>query len=167
MPPTYFHRNCNRYKEDSSTIWQSLSYRVLSFNTVTAISKAFSQAIKKSLHVTLLKICTSRCARCHCYLYWNAPFATSLCSYKLFGLHKHSESIDEYQWVPFLFFFNTWRNSMTQLCFIWTSMSNTILSDCLSSIIHHMATRHNGIQSGSFILYWYITNICFWQHGPT
>ena len=38
---------------------------------------------------------------CYCRCCWNASPTTSLCSHPLVGLHKHSASIDECQWVSF------------------------------------------------------------------
>jgi len=84
---------------------QILSYKTLVFNIVTTMRYAFLPAMYKSLHAALIKMCMavqnmaylSHC-RCHC---WNTPPKASLCSYPLFGLHKCSASIDEYQWVPF------------------------------------------------------------------
>ena len=57
--------------------------------------------------------------------------------------HKYSASSDECQWVPFLFlflFFFAWRNSVTFICFVCTSTSGTILSDCPSAAICCTAT---------------------------
>ena len=66
------------------------------------------------------------CGCSHCYHHcWNAPPTASLCSHPLFGLYKHSESVSECQWVQLL---PAWRNSVTHLCFIHTSTSDTILS---------------------------------------
>jgi len=81
------------------------------------------------------------------------------CSYLLFGLHKCSARIDECQWIDF---FSTWRNSMTYLCFIHTSVLDSILSDCPSATICHMATKCNGILVGRFSNYWHTTNIHLW-----
>ena len=44
-------------------------------------------------------------------------------------------------------------------CFIHTSMSDTILSDCPSAICR-IATKRNGILVGRFNLYCHATNIC-------
>ena len=41
--------------------------------------------------------CLSHCCH-HC---WNTLPTTSLCSHPLFSLHKHSASMNEYQWIPF------------------------------------------------------------------
>jgi len=48
--------------------------------------------------------------------------------------------LNEFQWEQF---FSAWRNSMTHLCFICTSMSNTILSDCPSAAICNRATTRD------------------------
>ena len=62
--------------------------------------------------------------------------------------------------------FSTWRNSVIYLCFVHTSMSDIILSDCLSAANCHVATTCNGILVGRFNLYCHITNIHFWYCGP-
>ena len=41
----------------------------------------------------------THCHHCHC---WYTPSTTGTVSHPLFGLHKHSASINECQWVPFL-----------------------------------------------------------------
>ena len=69
----------------------------------------------------------------------------SLCSHPLFGLHKHSASTNECQWVPF---FSTQWNSLTHFCFIHTSVSDASLSDCPSAATCHTATEYNGILAG-------------------
>ena len=66
----------------------------------------------------------------HSYHFWNTPLTASLCSHLAFGLCKLSASIDECQWVQL---FSVWRNLMTHLCFIHTSMSHIIQSDCTSA----------------------------------
>ena len=81
---------------------------------------------------------------------------TSLCSDPLFGLHKHSSRVDECRWVPFL---STSRNSITHLCSAHTFMSDTIVSDCPSAAICHMAKKWNGIFVGRFSHYCHPTNI--------
>jgi len=54
-------------------IEQILSYKTLFFNIVITTSYAFSLVMNKSLHATLVKICTSRGDHCHCHQYWNTP----------------------------------------------------------------------------------------------
>ena len=44
--------------------------------------------------------------------------------------------------------FSTWRNSATPLCFICTSISDAILSDCPCAAICNAATTCNGILMG-------------------
>ena len=95
--------------------WQSkFCCKTLFFNIVTTLTNAFLTMMNKSLHAMLLKICTSRGdPLSHCHHCWNAPSNTSLCSHPLFGLHKHSSSIKECQWMPF--FFNMEKFSDTPL----------------------------------------------------
>ena len=63
------------------------------------------------------------------------------------------------QWMSVGAFFSAWRNSVTHLCFILTSMSDAILSDCPSAAICHTATECNGILVGRFKLCCRTTNI--------
>jgi len=120
------------------------------FNIVTTTSCVLSQVMIKSLHATVKKICTAICnvaslSRC-CFHCWN----TSLCSrLVLFGLHKFSAKTDECQWPPC---FSTWRNLIPHLRFIHPSMSEAILSNCLSAAICHTAIKWNGILVGRFHL---------------
>lgn len=46
-----------------------------------------------------------------------------------------------------------WKNSVTLLCFIQSSMSDTILSECPSAATYHTATKWNGTLLGRFNLY--------------
>ena len=57
-------------------------------------------------------------------------------------------------------FFSTRRNSVTLHCFIHTSVSDAILSDCPSAAICHRATTWNGILAERFNLYCHTTTIC-------
>ena len=113
------------------------------------------------IYMTIWNVaCLSHCS-CH---YWNAPPTTSVCTHSLFGLQKHSASINECQWVQF---FYTWRNSVTHLGFIHTSVSDTTLSVCPSATICHMATTCKGVLVGRFSLYCCTTSIHFWCHALT
>ena len=100
---------------------------------------------------------------CCCHYCWNTPPTASLCSHPRFDLHKCSASIDECQWISL--FFSAQRNSVTPLCFICTSMSDTILSDCPSAAICCIVTTCDRILAGRFSLCCYITNICLWLVG--
>jgi len=61
-------------------------------------------------------------------------------------------------------FFSEWRNSITLFCFIHTSMSDTILSDCPSAATCHTATICNRILVGRFNLNCHTTNIRLLHH---
>ena len=139
--------------------------QMMLFNRFT-INYTFLPA-KNNLHTTLINICMAiQNMACFLHLYryrWNTPATTSLCSHPLFGLNKHSPSIDECQWVQF---FSAWRSSVTHICFIHTSMSETILSDCPSAAICRTTAKCNRILVGSFNLCWHITSICLWHHEP-
>ena len=54
--------------------------------------------------------------------------------------------------------FSSWRNSVIHYCFIHTSMSGTIRSDCPYAAIFHTGTKCNGILVGRFSLYCHTTN---------
>ena len=133
------------------------------FSTVTTISTAFLSEMNKSLCTVLVKICSSisdplllspllKCT------------ITSLCSHPLFGVQKHSASVNECQWVQF---FSAQRNLLTHFFSIHTSMSDTTLSDCLSAAICCMATTCNVIVVGRFILYCRTTTIHLQCCGPS
>ena len=102
------------------------------FNIVTTTSYAFLPAMNRSLHAALVKIYTS------------ADYPLSL-----FPLLKHttpcltvliftvwSPSTFSKHWLMSLgATFSAWRNSMTCLCFMCTSVSDAILSDCPSAAV--------------------------------
>ena len=149
-------------------IEEILRYETLFFNIDTTISYTFSSAVNRSLHVVLIKTCMAiqnmACLSCHCLHCWNTAHILSLYSHLLFGLHKCSKSVNEYQLVSF---FSRWRNSVTHFCFICTSMSDIILSDCLSFEICHMAMKCKEILVVILHLYCHASNIHLWCHGPT
>ena len=144
-------------KEHNNTIWQSkFSTTRHYFSTwwppLACIFTTAEQEPTCCTQKSLTAVVTHRLC-CHC---WNTPPTTSLCSHPLFGLHKSSASVNKCQWVPFI---STWRHPMPHLYFICTSMSDTILSDCPSSTICHMATKCNGVFLGRFNLHSHTTNI--------
>ena len=75
-----------------------LSYKTLLSNIVTTSENAFSLVMNRSLHATLIKICTSgddplsQLMKC-------TTTTTSLCSHPLFGLHPARGGI---QFHPFI-----------------------------------------------------------------
>jgi len=62
-------------------------------------------------------------------------------------------------------FFSKWKNSMTPICLICTSMSGSILSDCPSAAICHTATKFNEILVGRLSVYCHPANIQLWCRG--
>ena len=103
--------------------------------------------------------------------------AFSCCKRKRSSYHKHCDipvlpSLFLMHWSQYskwqcLQFFFTWKNSVTHLCFIRTSMSDAIWSDCLSAVSCCMVTKWNWILVRRFNLYCHTTNICVWCCGPT
>jgi len=137
---------------------QTLSYKMLFFNTATSASCVFSSAMSKNLHVVLIKICTSRgdhCLCCHC---WNSSPTSTDCSPEMFRRHW---------WMSVGAFFPAWRNLVTPLCLVHTPMSDAILSDCLSVAICHTATTYIRVVAGRFNLYCHTTIIRLWCHWST
>jgi len=131
--------------------WHYLVEQVLSYNTVTTTSCAFLPVMNNSLHAALLKITTSR----------GGPLPTVAVATA--ETHHPPLIVLTSLWYPQMFsehwrmsmgtIFSTWRNSVTHLCFMHTSMSDTTLSDCPSAVIWHTATKCNGILVGRFNLY--------------
>ena len=66
------------------------------------MSSAFSPAMDASLHDILVTICISRGDSLLLSPLLKTPLTISLCSHPLFGLHQHSSSVNECQWVPFV-----------------------------------------------------------------
>jgi len=61
---------------------------------------------------------------------------------------QSSKTCTKYQWMSVGTCFFSWRSSLTHLCFIHTSVSDTILSNCPSAAICHMAIKYNGMLVG-------------------
>jgi len=61
---------------------------------------------------------------------------------------------------------NFFWNGKPHLCFICTSITDAIVSDCPSAAICHTATKCNGILAGRFNLYCHTANICLmlWEN---
>ena len=55
------------------------------------------------------------------------------------------ETFSKYQWMSVSAIFSAWRNSVSHLCFIYPSVSDTILTTCPFATIGRMATTCNGI----------------------
>lgn len=77
------------------------------------------------------------CLSHYCYHHWNTSSTTWLFQYPLFALHKHSTSINEFQWVQF---FSTWTRSITHLFFMCVSVSDVIVR---LSLCCHLTTKFN------------------------
>ena len=150
-----------------------LSYKTLFFNIFTTISYAFLSAMNKSPHAVRIHICTSGGDPLFhsCYngvVAWKMlPIQSSFWSANRHCLvsRKHS-AFSKHQWISMHTISSTWRNSVTCLCFIWTSTSDGIFSNCPSTAICCMATECNGILSERFNLYCRINNICLWGCEP-
>jgi hypothetical protein len=63
-----------------------------------------------------------------------SPHCAHIHCWSLYTFHKH-------HWMPMGATVSVWRNSVIHLCFICTSMSDTILSDCPSAAICRTATE--------------------------
>ena len=142
--------------------------QTLFFNTVTIISYAFSPAknkqptccAHKNLHQQRWPTVTvitaemhhppPHCTHTHCLISINVQQA---------GMSMGA--------IFFNFIYFAWRNSIIHLCFICSSMSETILSDCPSAAIYCTATKHNEILVGKFSFYCHTTNILPWHHEQT
>ena len=71
-------------------------------------------------------------------------------------------------WMSVGAIFSTWRNSVTHLCFLCTSMSDTILSDCPSAAMCHMTTTTcDRILVGSLNCCCHTNTICLWHCRTT
>jgi len=86
---------------------------------------------RDTLHFMVWQLCmavwNAACLSCWCHHCWNAPPTASLCSHSLFGLHNHSASVDECQWISFflhggihLHTFASWALPC-QIPFRWTA----------------------------------------------
>ena len=109
------------------------------FNIVTTVSYTFSPVMNKSVHAVFVKICngggdllsqllksiTQHCTGIHCLIsISNQQALMSVNGCNSFLMEEFSDR---------------------HPCFIDTSISDVILSDCPSADICHMATKCNGI----------------------
>ena len=91
----------------------------------------------------------THCCHCHC---WNASPTTSLFSPPLFGLNKHSASVDECQWVQF--FPHGWIQ--------WPTFASYTLP-CQTPFCHRV-TKWNGILVRRFNLYHHHPPLKLWAN---
>lgn len=145
-------------------IKQILSYRTLFFNIATTISCVFSSAIPtchtfKNLHGHWK--CSLSFMSLSLPLKWSTHHLTVFTS-----TGWSPETFSKYWQMSMCSIFSTCRNSLLHLCFIHTSVSDAILSNCSTAAICHTATTCNKISVGKFHLYCHPTNICHWHHGP-
>lgn len=138
-------------------IEQILSYKTLFFYTVTITCYTFSPAMNKSLHATLVNICTSGgdpvllSSLLKCITHCLAVLTSTTESPSMFSKH---------QWM-----------SISAIFFCMEEFSDTPLFHALFYVRHHSvrlplfaaichtAKKCNGISSESFYLYCHPTNI--------
>jgi len=149
----------------------------LQITLITTISFAFSPAINKRLHAVLVKICTSGgdplllLPLLKCTTYHVTVLTSTVCSQQIFS---------KCHWILIGAIFSAWRNSVTHLCFICTSMSdrsqrkiskcNGIMLEsfklyCIpptsSSDIMGLHDKIEGINFGPALILYYIHNIMY------
>jgi len=166
MPHIYFHGNGN--KELNSIVWQSR------FSTMKQYFSKWPPPWAMRFHCdgqepachacenlhqerwpTVTTAETHRalphCAHIHCLVSINVQqVSVSVSGCHCFCMKKHASTL---------------------LCFIHTSMSDTILSDCPSAAICHMTRKWKKMEckktAGRFNLYCHSANISLWYRGPT
>jgi len=90
---------------------------------------------------------------------------TTHCLSVLTSTDSSPSVFSKFEWMSVDGIFSAWRNSVTPLCSVHTSMSDAIVSDCPSVAICHTATACNRIMVGRFSLYCHTTNIHLRCHG--
>jgi len=116
-----------------------LSYKSLLFNIVTIIVSALLRVQRQDEQEP---VC-SACKNLNQSLWTTVTVVTEK--------HHPSPPLQALMKVSGVQLYSAWRNSIPHLCFIFTSMSDPILSDCPSAAICHMAK--NGME--------------YWQEGST
>ena len=86
------------------------------------------------------------CAHIHCLVSIN--------------IHQASRTINGCRF----FFFSAWRNSMTHFFFSCLSMADTILSDCPSTAICHIATNLHGVKVQPLLPYYQHLPLTLWAN---
>jgi len=155
MLPSLFPMHCSIYSVlykvplvvIQEFVWMSWS-RCSPFRVVIAVYRSLEHGLLFTSLLSLLK-----CTTDHLTLLMSTPWSPQ----------THSK----YLWMTAGEFFSARRNSVMDLYFMLTSISNTILSDCPSAAICHTATKRKRILMGRFILYWHPTNIHLGHHRLT
>ena len=164
MPPIYFCGNYKRYKKHSNAIRQS--YKTIFFNTVTTISYAFSPVINKGVHATPVKPAPAEVIHCFTAAV-TEPLIGKCCSHSWIftNIHCVASINSNCQGTSVGVIFSARRNLIPHLCFMCTSVSDAILSDCPPAAVCRMTTKWNGILVGRLNLYCHTTNIHHWCCG--
>ena len=173
---------CSCVRIRGTHLAQTLQYS----NVATIVSKALKSIIS-SVHSSLVIICRfermswSRCSSFHGVTAVHGHPERGLSFMLLSPLLKRAtyrltvltstvwstQTFSKCRWMSLGAIFSAWRNSITHLCFICTSMSDANLSDGPSAVICRTATKFNGILAGRFNLYCHATSIRLWRRGPT
>ena len=136
--------------------------------------------MNKSLHAALLTICTSGGDPLSLSPPLKSTITDSLCSHPPFGLYKHSESDNEWQWVPFFFHMEEFnsipllhnafpcQDAICQIAPLLLSVSQQqnvmeywwegSTSTSIPSTVCLTATKRNGILVGRFNFYFLTIN---------
>ena len=99
----------------------------------------------------------------HCHHCWNAPRTHTALTSTVWCLSTFSK----HWWMSEGAIFSACRNSVTYLCFIYSSMSDSNLSDCPSTAVCLATTACSRVLVGKLSLYCNTTSICLWCPGPT
>ena len=102
------------------------------FNTVTTIRCAFVPVMNKSLCAALVKICTSGSDLLSPLFKCTTHHLTVLTS--TVGLHKHSTSVDECQWVSIFFHMEEFHDTPL-LCVHFYARHHSVRLPLLTSVI--------------------------------
>jgi len=155
MPPIYFHGNYNRYKEHN-TIWQrKFSATKHCFQIyLLPLAMLFCQPWRRACMLQSWKTAPAEVTNC-----FTAAMTSSLlkqnshCPTVLTSTVWSPSIFSKHEWMSMGAIFSSWGNSVTHLCFVCTSVSDTIFSDCPSAATCGMAAMCNRILARRFNFY--------------
>ena len=164
MPPIYFHGNYSSYKEYNNIIRES------KFSATKQCFSAQPPPLAVHFHYWWARVCMlcslqsalAEMTHCSCHHCWNASPTASLCSHPLFGLHEIQQALVNVSGLHF----STGRNSVTHLCFIYTSTLDVIVSVPLLPSVTWQQHVTGYWWEGSTSTVIPLASVS-WQHGAT
>jgi len=144
MSPIYFHGNFNRYKEQNNAVWwrkfPATKHKTF-FNIVTIIISLAQMRWLRCSSFYNVTVFHDHPEHNFSFMSLLPPLSNPCSLTALISTIRSSKTFGKCPWMLMSAIFSVWRNSVPHFFFICTSMSDTILSDCLSAAIYRTTAK--------------------------